>query len=86
MVFNFYFILNLKMNNQCFKIIGDQLNLPDKVVEKTYKAYWQFIKTTIEALPLNTELSEKEYDILKTSFNIPSLGKLNCTYKRKLKK
>jgi len=51
-------------------------------VEKTYKAYWRFIKDTIESLPLKEELTEEQFNKLKTNFNIPSLGKLNCTYER----
>ena len=31
---------------------------------------------------LNTELSQLEYGNLRTNINIPSLGKLNCTYNR----
>ena len=52
--------------------------LPD-VIEKVYKAYWSFIKETIQALPLKDNLSEEEFSTLKTNFNVPSLGKLACT-------
>lgn len=84
-VFNFYFILNLIMNKKIYKIIGNQLNLSDEVVEKTYKAFWLYVKSIIESLPLKEELSEEEFNKLKTNFNLPSLGKLSCTYDKIIK-
>ena len=62
--------------------VSKELDLPKDLVENTYKAYWNFIKDTIEELPLKTELTQKDYNKLKTNINIPSLGKLHCTYNR----
>ena len=62
--------------------VSEELNIPRKLVENTYKAYWNFIRVTIEELPLKTELSQDEYMNLRSNINIPSLGKLNCTYNR----
>ena len=62
--------------------VSEELNLPRELVENAYKAYWNFIRVTIEELPLKTELSQERYRDLRTSINIPSLGKLNCTYNR----
>ena len=62
--------------------VSEELDLPKDLVENTYKSYWNFIKDTIEELPLKTELTQKEYNKLKTNINIPSLGKLHCTYNR----
>ena len=62
--------------------VSEELDLPKELVENTYKAYWNFIKDTIEELPLKTELTQQEYRNLKTNINIPSLGKLHCTYNR----
>lgn len=64
--------------------VSEELNLPREVVDNTYKAYWIFIRDTIEKLPLKTELTQSEYEKLRTNINIPSLGKLNCTYNRYL--
>lgn len=63
------------------KVSGDNNISPD-IVDKTYKAYWRFIRDTIQELPLKKHLSEEEFQSLKPNFNIPSLGKLTCTYKR----
>ena len=70
-----------------FDIVGKvsrELNLPKEVVDKTYKAYWLFIKNHIQSLPLKKNLNEEDFAKLRTNFNIPSLGKLNCTYDRML--
>ena len=59
--------------------VSKDLGISPDVVEKVYKAYWSFIKETIQALPLKDNLSEEEFSTLKTNFNVPSLGKLACT-------
>lgn len=64
------------------KQVAKDLCLPVKVVDKTYKAFWRFIRDTINELPLKTDLTEEEFNKLRTNFNIPSLGKLNCTYNK----
>ena len=64
--------------------VSRELNLPKEVVDKTYKAYWLFIKNHIQSLPLKENLSEEDFAKLRTNFNIPSLGKLSCTYDRML--
>lgn len=62
--------------------VAKELNLPIEVVNKTYHAYWSFIRETIESLPLKRNISMEDFAILSTNFNIPSLGKLTCTYDR----
>lgn len=59
--------------------VSKDLEISPDVVEKVYRAYWLYIKTTIEALPLKEDLTEEEFSKLRTNFNIPSLGKLSCT-------
>ena len=61
--------------------VSKDLGISPDVVEKVYKAYWLYIKTTIEALPLKKDLTEEEFLKLRTNFNIGSLGKLFVTYK-----
>lgn len=62
--------------------ISKETNIPKEVVKFAYVSFWKFIKTTIEDLPLKDDLTEEEFNKLRTSFNIPSLGKLVCTYDR----
>ena len=65
--------------------VSEELDLPKEVVDKTYKAFWLFVKKSIQLLPLKENLNEEEFAKLKTNYNIPSLGKLSCTYDRMLR-
>ena len=56
--------------------ISKELNIPERIVDKTYKAYWKYIRAYIQSLPLKDIINEEEYLELRTNFNIPSLGKL----------
>lgn len=67
------------MNKDIYLDVSRTLGISPDVVEKAYKAYWLYIKTTIQALPLKENLTEEEFSKLRTNFNIPSLGKLSCT-------
>ena len=79
---NYFYFLTLIMLNQIYKEVAEELQLPKEVVKKAYISYWKFVKETISELPLKENLTEDEFNSLKTNFNIPSLGKLNCTYDR----
>jgi hypothetical protein len=67
------------MNKDIYLDVSRTLGVSPDVVEKAYKAYWLYIKTTIQALPLKEDLTEEGFSKLRTNFNIPSLGKLSCT-------
>lgn len=61
---------------------SEQTGIPIMTIRKWYRAYWKLIKDKIEALPLKDDLlTEEEFNKLNTVFNIPSLGKMYCTYK-----
>lgn len=62
--------------------VSKELHIPEEVVSRAYKSYWEFIKTTIQALPLKEDINEEEFSKLRTNFNVPSLGKLVCTFDR----
>lgn len=64
------------------KKVSEELNLPNDVVDRTYKSYWLFIKQHIQSLPLKENITEEEFNKLRTSINIPSLGKLCVTWDR----
>ena len=68
--------------NNAVSEVSKELNLLSKVVDKVFKAYWRFIRETIQKLPLKDGLTEEQFQQLRTNFNIPSLGKLSCTYDR----
>lgn len=62
--------------------LAKELGLSASAVENAYKSYWLFIREKIKSLPLKKNMTEDEFDSLKTNFNLPSMGKLNCTYDR----
>ena len=64
--------------------VSKDLNLSYDIVDKTYKSFWLFVRHSIQSLPLKEDLTEEEFNALKTNINIPSLGKFNCTYNRYL--
>ena len=68
--------------SEAIKQVSIELELPPKVVKEAYESYWTFIRNNIKALPLKEDLSKEEFDKLRTNFNIPSMGKLSCTYDR----
>lgn len=72
------------MLNNIYKEVAEELGLSKQVVQKAYISFWKFIRSTIVDLPLKEDLTEEEFNKLRTNFNIPSLGKLNCTYDRLL--
>ena len=64
--------------------VGIELGLPEELVDSAYNSYWDFIRDTIKGLPLKENLTQEQFRRLRTNINIPSLGKLHCTYERYL--
>lgn len=62
------------------KEVSQELNLPEEVVLVAYRSYWEFIRKTIEVLPLKDDITEEDFNKLRTNFNIPSIGKLYVTW------
>ena len=68
--------------NEIITKVSTELNLPEDLVKKTYSEYWSYIRNTIEDLPLKDNLTQTDFSELRTNINVPSLGKINCTYER----
>lgn len=62
--------------------VAEEMQLPYEVVDKTYKSFWLFVRTSISNLPLKEDLDEEQFNQLRTSVNIPSIGKFHCSYDR----
>lgn len=62
--------------------VSNQTGLPQKIVDRTYKAYWKAIRQHITSLPLKEDLTDEEFQKLRVNVNLPSLGKLNVTLDR----
>ena len=54
------------------KQVASSIYMAPEKVDKIYKYYWLFIRDHIENLSLKDDIPEG----VRTSFNIPSLGKL----------
>ena len=67
---------------EILKEVSIELDIPVEVIKEAYESYWLFIRQSIAALPLKQDLSIDDFNKLKSNFNIPSLGKLSCTYDR----
>lgn len=61
--------------------VSEKLNISTDIVELAYQSFWLFARNHIESLPLKDDLTEEEFHKYQTNINVPSLGKLNCTYK-----
>lgn len=53
---------------------SEEMDIPFEVCKAAYLAQWQFIRDTIQELPLKT-IPIEEFDSLRPNFNVPSLGK-----------
>lgn len=71
-------------NIDIYNKVAKDLNIDVKLVKKVYIAYWKFIKNQIQQLPLKENITEEEFNNLRTHFNISSLGHLSCSYRRML--
>ena len=79
-ILHYYYFLNSM--KEALSNLSKELNIPSETLIKIYKAYWRFIKSKIEELPLKEELDQESFNKLKTNFNLSNLGKLSCTYPR----
>ena len=69
---------------QVIKQVAKELNLPEDLVRNTYKSYWKVIRQIIESNNIkyskDSILTANEFNSKQMNINIPSIGKLNCTY------
>ena len=59
--------------------VAEELDLPVRLVDRTYRAYWRSIREHITSLPLKEDLTDEEFLKLQPNVNIPSIGKLHVT-------
>lgn len=62
--------------------VSKELNLPRRIVDRVYKAYWRAVREHVTSLPLKQDLAEEEFSKLQPNVNIPSIGKLYVTWDR----
>ena len=71
--------------SKVYEKVALELGLNSSDVKEAYNLYWEYFRKSIESLPLKDSLNEEDFNSLKTSFNVPSLGKFYCTYDRYLR-
>lgn len=62
--------------------VSQDIGIDPEIIDRGYKAYWLYIRSSVQDLPLKEDISEAEFLSLRPNFNIPSLGKLTCTFDR----
>lgn len=62
--------------------VSESLGLPEKIVDRTYRAYWKAIREHMSSLPLKEDLTDEEFQKLQPNVNIPSIGKFHVTLDR----
>lgn len=70
------------MLEDIYKQVAQSTNLPISLVKDTYKAYWYSIKQFLQQVNIPDNITEGEFNKLKTSISIPSLGKFAITWNR----
>lgn len=68
--------------NEIVAKVSEELGIPKSRVDRIYRSYWKTIRNYIEALPLKDDLTDEEFLALKTSVNVPSIGKLYISLPR----
>jgi len=59
-----------------------ELDIPIEIITAVYYSQWGCIKSKIQELELfNPTLTEEEFNKIKGSFNLPSIGKLYPSWK-----
>lgn len=69
-------------NEEIIQKVSEETGLPQKLVDRTYKAYWRAVREHIALLPLKDNLTDEEFGKLQPNINIPSIGKLHVTLDR----
>lgn len=62
--------------------VSEQLGISEETIVKCYRNYWAYVKKVLEKMTLKQHLTEEEFNNIRTSVNIPEIGKFGCTYKR----
>ena len=75
-------MINNKTLQDIILAASEKLNISDDVIEIAYREYWNWVKDTLENVPVNEDMTEEEFTKMQTSINVPSLGKFYASYSR----
>ena len=63
-------MINNKTLQDIILAAAKKLDMPDDVVEIAYREYWNWVKDTLENVPVNEEMTEEEFTKMQTSINV----------------
>lgn len=72
--------MEIKTPEQIIKEVSQETDIPEEVIKLAYKSSFQFIRNTIEKIPIKDINSQESLNEVRTSFNLPEIGKLYTTY------
>lgn len=61
--------------------VAQELGIEPKQAVQAYRRYWLWVKDTVEEMPL-ASTSEEDFPNIRSSINIPNLGKIHASYNR----
>ncbi len=72
----------IKSNKDKIKIaeLAKEYNLSEAEIEAIILSPFAFIRDKTKNLDLAKDLNQREFEALKTNFNIPCIGKLHASY------
>ena len=79
-------MINNKAIQDQIDIVATEMGLPKEVVTVAYRSHWEFIRDTLKEYPKYYDITEEQFNNLRVSFNIPSIGKLYTTWDKILNK
>ena len=65
---------------EIYKEASIKLGISENDIKEIYDSYWYVIRNHITNLPLKENLNKNAFDRLNGNINIPSIGKLYCTW------
>lgn len=72
----------MRISNQIYKNVADNLNVDEKLVRFTINAYYSKIKSIINEIPIDYKTADEDYlRKNRLSFILPGIGKLYCSMK-----
>lgn len=60
-----------------YNVVARDLGVSATHVKNVYQGYWMAVRKYVSSVPLKENLPEEEFDKLRPTVNIPSLGKLH---------
>lgn len=73
------------MFDEIYLKVSNDLGISKKLVKQVYKYYWKFIKESIKSSSLKNDITEEEFNTIRTNINVPSLGKFYTSYDKILR-